>query len=245
MDQLDGHVDFVAGSLDRAFEDAVDAKRFRDFPQRAMRSLVLHGGGSRDDAEGGILCQHGGQFIGHTIGEVLLATVAGEVVEWKYRQGSDPEFCVASPTARAQTDADDEQSKNGRCCPPQQRTGFAGGRRGRFSERRLNHFGLYLRLLSFWLLYFRDRSDETIALTHHGLNEARFLRIVAKHLTDFADGGIDAMLGVDEDLRTPKALSNLGAGDKVAVPGGKENQQLHRLAFQLQPASGTVKLEAA
>jgi hypothetical protein len=64
-------------------------------------------------------------------------------------------------------------------------------------------------------------------------------------LADFADGGVDAVLGVDEDLGAPQALGDFGSSHEIAVVGCQENEQLHRPSFQLQVASGTGEFEAA
>src|SRR6202012_5340788 len=75
-------------------------------------------------------------------------------------------------------------------------------------------------------------SDEAIALAGDGLEEARVFGIVAQGLADLADGGVDAVLGVDEDLGVPEALGDLGAGDEAAFGGGEEDEELERLALQ-------------
>jgi hypothetical protein len=92
---------------------------------------------------------------------------------------------------------------------------------------------------------FCDWSDEPVAFSHHRLDEARFLGIIAQHLTYLANGGVDAVLGVDEDFGAPEPLHNFCSGDEVSVSGRQENQQLHRLPFQPQAASGPVECEMA
>ncbi len=67
-----------------------------------MGSLVLHGGGSRDDAEGGVLREHGGELVGHAVGKVVLGGVAGEVIEWEDSERGDPGCCVAIEGATSQ-----------------------------------------------------------------------------------------------------------------------------------------------
>ncbi len=46
-----------------------------------MRVLELHGRGAGNDPEGGLLGEHGRQFVGHAVGEVLLIRIAGEIFE--------------------------------------------------------------------------------------------------------------------------------------------------------------------
>ena len=43
--------------------------------------------------------------------------------------------------------------------------------------------------------------------------------IVAEGLADFADGGVDAVLGVDEDFVAPEALGDFCPGDEFAFAG--------------------------
>jgi hypothetical protein len=62
----------------------------------------------------------------------------------------------------------------------------------------------------------RDWTDEAVAAAHDGLDETRLFRVVAKGLADFADGGIDTVLGVDEDFVAPEALGDLRASDDFA-----------------------------
>src|ERR1700678_3166780 len=93
LDELDGHVDFVAETSDRSLDDAVDAKRSCYLRQGAASSLVLHDGRSGDNTKGRVLGQHGDQLIGHAVGEVVLRGIAGEVIERKNGQRSDLRSC--------------------------------------------------------------------------------------------------------------------------------------------------------
>jgi hypothetical protein len=63
-------------------------------------------------------------------------------------------------------------------------------------------------------------------------------------LTDFADGGVDAMLGVHKDFTVPQALDDFGSGDEMAIPGCQQNEQLHRFSFQLEGAARARQLKA-
>src|ERR1700691_3649425 len=103
MDELDGHVDFFAGTSDRSLDDAVDAKRSRYLRQGAANSLVLHDRGSGDNAEGRVLGQHGDKLIGHSVGEVILRGIAGEVIERNNGQRSDLRSCERAQESSCQT----------------------------------------------------------------------------------------------------------------------------------------------
>ena len=85
----------------------------RNLAQRAVRALVLHGGGAGDDAEGGVLGEHGGELVGHAVGEVVLSGIAGEIVEGKDGEGLDVEVAarVDCSRGRAVRQRDDEGKK--------------------------------------------------------------------------------------------------------------------------------------
>jgi hypothetical protein len=63
-------------------------------------------------------------------------------------------------------------------------------------------------------------------------------------VADFADGGIDAVFGIDEDFCTPEVLGNFRPGDELAIAGGQQDEQLHRLAFELEASTGASELKA-
>jgi hypothetical protein len=63
-------------------------------------------------------------------------------------------------------------------------------------------------------------------------------------VANFADGGIDAVFGVDEDFRTPEAFGDFRPGDELAIAGGQQDEQLHRLAFELEASTGASELKA-
>ena len=76
--------------------------------------------------------------------------------------------------------------------------------------------------------------DEAVAHAGDGLDELGIFGVVAEKMAELADGGVDAVLGVDEDFAGPEALGDLGAGDELALPGGEQDEQLHRLALDAQ-----------
>ena len=77
-----------------------------------------------------------------------------------------------------------------------------------------------------------DIGNETVAHARDCLHKAGLLGIVAKHLADFANGGVDAMFGVDKYLTVPEPSGNFIAPDEVAVSRHQQNQKLHRLPLQ-------------
>ena len=123
-----------------------------------------------------------------------------------------------------------------------ERSGFS---RGRWSGRRLCR--------NDWLwdggcgsgLELHNRPDEAVATASDGVEEAGLLGIVAENLADFADGGIDAVFGVDEDFIAPEAFSNFCASDDVAFASGEQDEQLHGLALKFEDSACTTQLEAS
>ena len=53
-------------------------------------------------------------------------------------------------------------------------------------------------------------------------------------MPQFADGGVDAVLGVDENFAGPEPLGDLGAGNKLTLARDKQDEQLHGLALHAQ-----------
>ena len=86
--------------------------------------------------------------------------------------------------------------------------------------------------------------DEAIAFAGHGLDEAGMVGIVFQSLANFADGGIDAVLGVDEDFFAPEAVDDFLAGNDVAVFFREQEEQFHGDAFEFQDAAVAPQLEA-
>lgn len=92
VDELHGHVDAGIRVGNGSFENAIDSKPPSDFRQGAGRALVLHHRRSGDDAQSRILGKHGSQFVGHAVGEIILAGIAGKIVEGKHGQRGDVRF---------------------------------------------------------------------------------------------------------------------------------------------------------
>lgn len=68
--------------------------------------------------------------------------------------------------------------------------------------------------------------------------------VVAEGVADLADGRVDAVLGVDEDLAFPKVVSYFVAADEPAVGGREENEELERFALEAQGQTLAAQLEA-
>ena len=62
---------------------------------------------------------------------------------------------------------------------------------------------------------------------------------------ELANGGVDAVLGIDEDFAGPEAPGNFGAGDELAFAGDEQDEQLHGLAFDAQKFAVAQQLKAA
>ena len=89
-----------------------------------------------------------------------------------------------------------------------------------------------------------NRRGKSIAFAGDGLHEAGTFGVVAKGVADFADGGVDAVFDVDEDFCTPEAFGNFRPGDELAIAGGQQDEQLHRLSFKLEASTGASELKA-
>ena len=78
-----------------------------------LRVLELHGGGAGNDPERGILGEHGRQFVGHAVGEVLLIRIAGEIVEGENGERGDCSVSVSIEEAGSQRMRAEGQYRNG------------------------------------------------------------------------------------------------------------------------------------
>lgn len=96
----------------------------------------------------------------------------------------------------------------------------------------------------------RHRRREAVSFPDHGLYESGFIRIVAQRQSDFANGGVNALIDVDENSRAPKPVRELFACNQFSVSLYQEEEQLHRPPFEaqnafspLQPIPQLVKCE--
>lgn len=74
--------------------------------------------------------------------------------------------------------------------------------------------------------------DEAVAAAGDGMNEARVIGIITEDLADLSDGGIDAVLCIDEDFDAPEACGDFTTSDNIAFAGSEEDQQFHGLVLQ-------------
>jgi hypothetical protein len=51
-----------------------------------------------------------------------------------------------------------------------------------------------------------------------GLHKARSLGVIFQHLSNLADGGVDAVVGVEENIFSPDSIDDLVAGDELPFP---------------------------
>ena len=112
-DELESHVDLADRAGDRAFQDAVDVEVAGYFRQRRCASLICLAEVAGNDAEGGILGEHGRQFVGHAVGEVLMALVAGEVIERDDGEGRHGGPCIPVKHMRCQRMRAEGEYRNG------------------------------------------------------------------------------------------------------------------------------------
>jgi len=64
-------------------------------------------------------------------------------------------------------------------------------------------------------------------------------------LLDFSDGGVDAMLGVDENILAPDSRDDLVAGDELALALHQEREDLHGDFLQLEDTNSPAQLVTA
>src|SRR5215469_13786244 len=86
------------------------------------------------------------------------------------------------------------------------------------------------------------RRNEPISLSGNGLDKARLFGIVAKHLPDFTDRSIDAVIGVNKNALAPNFCRNLFARDDLVSPSNQEEEDLHRDAFKLEHTPAPAQL---
>jgi hypothetical protein len=86
-----------------------------------------------------------------------------------------------------------------------------------------------------------DGADDPVTFALYRLQNVRRLWIVAQNIPKLSNGGIDSVLHINEHLRGPEVLSDFVARDELSLPGGKQDEQFHRLS--LDPDRVTVAEE--
>ena len=89
------------------------------------------------------------------------------------------------------------------------------------------------------------RRNKAIALPGNRLHETRLFRIIAENLTDFSDGSVNAVLGIEEDILAPDLFDDLVAADQPAVALREESEELHGDFFKLENTVGSAQLITA
>lgn len=97
-----------------------------------------------------------------------------------------------------------------------------------------------------------DGGDEAVAAAGEGLDEARVAGGVAEDLADAVDGGVDAVVEVDEGAIGPEGAGDLVAGEDLAGVLEEQKEQLKGLGVELeakalaaQLAGGSVGFEGS
>src|SRR5713101_9603940 len=86
--------------------------------------------------------------------------------------------------------------------------------------------------------------DEPVALAQGGFHKERVFGVVIQRRTDFANGIIDAVLGIEEEVLPPDLLDDFFSLDQVTLVFSQQDQQLHGLALQTEAMASTTELEA-
>ena len=216
-----------------------DAEFAGDLGNRTVHALVPHGRGARDDSQGCVLGEHGDDFIGHAVGEIILRGVARKIRQRKNCDGMNPGRLAGPEQKGANTSRihgeerggkrEDDEGRHGR--PPSAHAGLSDDRRRRrwfgWSERRLR-LGWTNR---------RGIGNEAVSLAGDSLDEARLFGIIAQDLADLADGGVDSVFGIDEDVLAPEAIDDFLAGGDAALFLNEKEEEFHRDALQFQHAA--------
>src|SRR5277367_2168633 len=86
-----------------------------------------------------------------------------------------------------------------------------------------------------------DSSDEPVSLAGDGLDKARLLSIIPEHLPDPADGGIDAVVGVEENTLSPDPFDDLFPCNELSPVFNQEKEQLHGHRLELDGNPGRAQ----
>src|SRR6266851_1938915 len=90
-----------------------------------------------------------------------------------------------------------------------------------------------------------NHSDEAVSPAGDGLYESRLLGVVLEYLANLADSGVDAVVGVEEDVLAPNPFDDLVAGHELPSGLNQEDQQLRRNPLQLQNPAGAAQFVGA
>ena len=90
-----------------------------------------------------------------------------------------------------------------------------------------------------------DHGNEAVSPSGDGLHESRSLGVVLQYLANLADGGVDAVVGVEEDVLAPNPFYDLVTGHELPSSFNQEEQQLHGNSFQLERPAGAAQFVGA
>jgi hypothetical protein len=77
------------------------------------------------------------------------------------------------------------------------------------------------------------------------LHKTGLLRVVLENVTDLPDGGVDAVIGVEEHTRAPDSLDDLATGDDLPTLLDQQQQKFRGNPLQLQPPARASQLISA
>ena len=251
-DQRGGDAQAPALGADRPVDQVLDPQLLADLGDRLGGALVAAGPALDDDAAGIDLGERGAGLVGEAERQVVLLGIVRGV-----REGQDGDRrprgrrapSVPGSPHRAERKAGGHEADGGRRGgPPSPRrrptvpvvdgvdragplraAAGIGRSRDRFTELNRHRHDV-------------DGRDEPVAATGDGFDVRRPIGGVAQRLPDLADRGVDAGLDVDEDVRPPEPLGDLGARDELSRPLDQQDQQVHRLPPQLHPPALSPQL---
>jgi hypothetical protein len=86
---------------------------------------------------------------------------------------------------------------------------------------------------------------ESVAFSRNGAQETRIFGIVLKGLACFSDGGINAVVSIDEYVFAPDVPKDFFASDETMAIFGEQEKQLQRDALQFDEMAVPAKLKGA
>ncbi len=84
----------------------------------------------------------------------------------------------------------------------------------------------------------RDGSDETVAAFGESFDEAGVVGLVGEGVAEFVDGGVEAVLEIDEGVFGPQAFLELLAGDDEAGVFKEDGENLEGTILELEADAG-------
>ena len=100
----------IACPKHRPFDNRVDLQLPRDGGRGLRGRSVLHDRTWRDHAQSAGRRQVGNELLGHPVRKVLLFGIAGQVLEWQNRNGSNLAWSAGRPPRESSNDAPSDES---------------------------------------------------------------------------------------------------------------------------------------